>query len=124
MRQAIALSNLGAIAAGAATWTLPPPPGGGDSDPARLGDRDGLAISLHNLARTEIKRGRAAEAGGLLAESLEQALALGYREVIANCLQGCAELAAGEGELERPRGSGHVPGDLRRDRRPARRGDG
>ena len=40
-------------------------------------------------------------AASLLAESIELALALGYREVIANCLQGCAELAAAAGDLER-----------------------
>ncbi len=66
-----------------------------------LGDRDGLSISLHNLGRTEIKRGRTEVAASLLTESIELALALGYREVIANCLQGCAELAAGAGDLER-----------------------
>jgi hypothetical protein len=40
-------------------------------------------------------------AASLLAESIGLALALGYREVIANCLQGCAELAAAAGDLER-----------------------
>jgi tetratricopeptide (TPR) repeat protein len=102
VRQAIALSNLGAIASMR-----------GDLDTAaryqeeaiplqrELDDRDGLSISLHNLGRTEIKRGRTEVAASLLAESIELALALGYREVIANCLQGCAEVAAAAGDLER-----------------------
>jgi predicted ATPase/DNA-binding SARP family transcriptional activator len=58
------------------------------------GDRDGLAIALHNLARTELKRGRPERARELFRESLEIAVELGYRELIAYCLEAVAELLA------------------------------
>jgi len=58
-----------------------------------IGDRDGLAVSLHNFGRTQIKRGRVEHARELLDEAMEVGLELGYKEVIAYSLQGYAELA-------------------------------
>jgi predicted ATPase/Tfp pilus assembly protein PilF len=66
-----------------------------------LGEQDGLAVSLHNLGRCELDLGRLADARRSLAESLAIARALGYREVIAYCLSGMAELALIEDENER-----------------------
>ncbi len=63
-----------------------------------LGDRDGLAVSLHNLGRVNL--GRDDRGRELLAESLGLARSLAYREVTAYCLEGVAELAYAEGELE------------------------
>jgi tetratricopeptide (TPR) repeat protein len=101
LRVAMALSNLGAIASMR-----------GDDERAaeyfeeaiaaqRDLDRDGLGISLHNLARSLIKLGRIDEARATLDESLGIARELGYRELLGYCLGGAAELAAGAGERER-----------------------
>src|SRR5581483_4675373 len=84
-RLGIVLSNLGALANMR-----------GDFDPAaryqeeaialqrEIDDRDALSISLYNLARTELKRGRVEAARELLREALELATDLGYKEVIAH----------------------------------------
>jgi tetratricopeptide (TPR) repeat protein len=58
-----------------------------------IGDKDGLAVTLHNLGRARLTLGQADDARAALAESLRLALRLGYREVIAYCLGGMAELA-------------------------------
>jgi predicted ATPase/DNA-binding SARP family transcriptional activator len=58
-----------------------------------VGDKDGLAVTLHNLGRARLTLGQSNDARAALAESLGLALGLGYREVIAYCLGGMAELA-------------------------------
>jgi predicted ATPase/DNA-binding SARP family transcriptional activator len=63
-------------------------------DAAReAGDEDGAAVNLHNLARSELALGRTEQGLEGLRESLAIARRLGYREVIAYCLGGVAELA-------------------------------
>jgi len=57
------------------------------------GDEDGNAVNLHNLGRSEIQLGRTDEALDALRESLAIGRRLGYREVIAYCLGGFAEIA-------------------------------
>jgi tetratricopeptide (TPR) repeat protein len=56
-------------------------------------DEDGEAVNLHNLGRSELALDRADRARQALCESLAIARRLGYREVIAYCLGGFAELA-------------------------------
>jgi tetratricopeptide (TPR) repeat protein len=65
------------------------------------GDLDGAAVNFHNLARSELALGRAGEGLEALRESLAIARRIGYREVIAYCLGGLAELAMIEAEPER-----------------------
>jgi predicted ATPase/DNA-binding SARP family transcriptional activator len=65
------------------------------------GDIDGAAVNLHNLARSELALGRAGPGLDALRESLAIARRLGYREVIAYCLGGLAELAMLESDPER-----------------------
>ena len=62
----------------------------------KANDNDGLAIALHNLARTELRRGHEPRAGELMREALAIAIELGYRELVAYCLAGIAELTAAE----------------------------
>jgi len=57
------------------------------------GDDDGVAVNLHNLGRSELALGRSDQGLDALRESLVIARRLGYREVIAYCLGGLAELA-------------------------------
>jgi tetratricopeptide (TPR) repeat protein len=57
------------------------------------GDEDGLAVNLHNLGRSELALGRSDRALQALLESLAIGRRLGYRELIAYCLGGFAELA-------------------------------
>ena len=57
------------------------------------GDEDGAAVNFHNLGRSELARGRLEEGLAALRESLAIGRRLGYREVIAYCLGGLAELA-------------------------------
>jgi predicted ATPase len=57
------------------------------------GDEDGTAVNLHNLGRTELALGRSDEGLDALRGSLALARRLGYREVIAYCLGGFAEVA-------------------------------
>jgi predicted ATPase/DNA-binding SARP family transcriptional activator len=59
----------------------------------QAGDEDGAAVNFHNLGRSELARGRPEEGLAALRESLTIARRLGYREVIAYCLGGLAELA-------------------------------
>ncbi|MEN3341097.1 MAG: hypothetical protein V7644_501 [Actinomycetota bacterium] len=68
---------------------------------ARPADEDGLAVLLHNLARSEIACGRPDRGRRALSESLDIALRLRYREVMAYGLGGLAELAMLDGEAER-----------------------
>ncbi|HEY1563151.1 MAG TPA: BTAD domain-containing putative transcriptional regulator [Gaiellaceae bacterium] len=65
------------------------------------GDIDGAAVNLHNLARSELALGRTEPGREALGESLAIARRLGYREVIAYCLGGLAELATLESDPER-----------------------
>ena len=65
------------------------------------GDIDGAAVNLHNLARSELALGRAGPGLEALRESLAIARQLGYREVIAYCFGGLAEVAMIEGDAER-----------------------
>jgi tetratricopeptide (TPR) repeat protein len=58
-----------------------------------LGALDDISISEHNLARSLIALGRLDEARAALDESIALGLRLGYREVLAYCLGGLAELA-------------------------------
>ena len=60
------------------------------------GDEDGAAVNLHNLGRSEIALGRSDEGFEALRASLAIGRRLGYREVIAYCLGGFAELAMNE----------------------------
>jgi predicted ATPase/DNA-binding SARP family transcriptional activator len=53
-----------------------------------------LSLALHNLARIDAARGDAQAAGRHYRESLQIAIDVGYRELVANCLEGVAELAA------------------------------
>jgi tetratricopeptide (TPR) repeat protein len=66
-----------------------------------VGDIDGAAVNLHNLARSELALGRAQAGLDALRESLAIARRLGYREVIAYCVGGLAEVAMIEAEPER-----------------------
>jgi predicted ATPase/DNA-binding SARP family transcriptional activator len=66
-----------------------------------VGDIDGAAVNLHNLARSELALGRAEAGLDALRESLAIARRLGYREVIAYCVGGLAEVAMIEAEPER-----------------------
>ena len=65
------------------------------------GDEDGTAVNLHNLGRSELALGRSAKGLEALRESLAIARRLGYREVIAYCLGGFAELAMIEEDAAR-----------------------
>jgi tetratricopeptide (TPR) repeat protein len=58
-----------------------------------LGDPDGLPVALHTLARLRHKAGQPDAAQHLFAECLACALAIGYREIIANCVQAAADLS-------------------------------
>ena len=65
------------------------------------GDEDGSAVNLHNLGRSELALGRAEEGLEALRESIAIGRRLGYREVIAYCLGGLAELAMIEQDAAR-----------------------
>jgi predicted ATPase/DNA-binding SARP family transcriptional activator len=65
------------------------------------GDEDGAAVNLHNLGRSELHLGHADRALEALRESLLIARRLGYREVIAYCLGGFAEVATIEEDAPR-----------------------
>jgi tetratricopeptide (TPR) repeat protein len=65
------------------------------------GDEDGSAVNLHNLGRSELALGRAEQGLEALRESLAIGRRLGYREVIAYCLGGLAELAMIEQDAAR-----------------------
>ena len=65
------------------------------------GDEDGAAVNLHNLGRAELALGRTEQGVEALRESLAIGRRLGYREVIAYCLAGLAELAMIEEDAPR-----------------------
>jgi hypothetical protein len=65
------------------------------------GDEDGAAVNLHNLGRSELQLGRTRDGDESLRASLAIAERLGYREVIAYCLGGFAELAMIEDDASR-----------------------
>ena len=65
------------------------------------GDEDGTAVNLHNLGRSELVLGRLEEGLESLRESLTIGRRLGYREVIAYCLGGFAEVAMLEEDAAR-----------------------
>jgi predicted ATPase/class 3 adenylate cyclase len=67
----------------------------------QLGNSEAATISLHNLARIDLRTGRPAAAAELFRECLEGALELDYRELIAYCLQGSSELAAAGDDPDR-----------------------
>ena len=93
-RLAVALGNLGTIAHMRADPALAVDYYEQAIDAAvGAGDEDGVAVNLHNLGRSQIALGRAEPALDSLRESLSIAQRLGYREVIAYCLGGFAELA-------------------------------
>jgi predicted ATPase/DNA-binding SARP family transcriptional activator len=65
-----------------------------------LGALDEIAISQHNRARSLIALERLDEARAALDESISLGLRLGYREVLAYCLGGLAELAMERDDAE------------------------
>jgi predicted ATPase/class 3 adenylate cyclase len=65
------------------------------------GNTEAAAISLHNLARIDLRTGRPAGAADLLHQSLDAARQLDYRELIAYCLEACSELAVVGQDYER-----------------------
>jgi predicted ATPase/DNA-binding SARP family transcriptional activator len=93
-RLAVALGNLGTIAHMRGDAAAAVDYYGQAIDAARsAGDEDGVSVNLHNLGRSEIALGLSEQALESLRESLAIARRLGYREVIAYCLGGFAELA-------------------------------
>jgi tetratricopeptide (TPR) repeat protein len=67
----------------------------------RLDDFDNLAITQHNVGRGHIFLGQLDEARAALTESFAVAHDLGFRQVMAYCLSGLAELSMREGDAER-----------------------
>lgn len=65
------------------------------------GDEDGAAVNFHNLGRSELRLGRTEQGAAALRESLAIGRRLGYREVIAYCLGGFAEVAMIEEDAPR-----------------------
>jgi predicted ATPase len=61
-------------------------------------DDEGAAVSLHNLARVDLRTGRVEPAAARLRESLEIVERLNYREVIAHCVEGFAEICTSRGD--------------------------
>jgi predicted ATPase/DNA-binding SARP family transcriptional activator len=101
-RLGVALSNLGAIA----NLRRQPDVAAGYFEEALHLQRleqadDGVAISLHNLARSLIALDRLDEARATLEESATIARRIGYREVMAYCFGGMAELAMADDDPER-----------------------
>jgi len=64
-------------------------------------DRDGLAVTLHNLARILMALGRPDDGREALRESIELALGIDYREVLAYGLETAGELAFAGDDCER-----------------------
>jgi predicted ATPase/class 3 adenylate cyclase len=65
------------------------------------GNTEAATISTHNLARIDLRTGRPAAAADLLHQSLDAAGQLDYRELIAYCLEACAELAVARQDYDR-----------------------
>lgn len=66
-----------------------------------LDDREGLAVSVHNLSRWKLALGEREDARVLAAEALEVTVAIGFREVLGYVLGTVGELALSAGEPER-----------------------
>jgi predicted ATPase/DNA-binding SARP family transcriptional activator len=66
----------------------------------RLDDGVNVAITLHNIARGHLFLGELVEARAALAEGFTLARELGYRQVMAYCIEGLSELAMREGNAE------------------------
>jgi len=66
----------------------------------RLEDFDNLAITQHNVGRGHLFLGQLEEARAALSESFAVAHELGFRQVMAYCLSGLAELLMREGDAE------------------------
>ena len=101
IREGIALSNLAAITADlddleASVWF------GERAIAVQRGLRDwpDLAVSLANLAPTEIRRGNVEAGRALLREAVEIAEGYGYQLLLAHAVAVAAELAAVDGEPE------------------------
>ena len=62
-----------------------------------VGDHDGLALALHTLTRLMLETGQSRRARTVLTECVARARDIGYREVLANCMQATAELTLSEG---------------------------
>lgn len=67
----------------------------------RGGDKEAASISLHNLARAALRERRHDDAARRFADSLELGVELGYKELIAYCVEGFGELAAARREWRR-----------------------
>jgi predicted ATPase/DNA-binding SARP family transcriptional activator len=101
-RLAVAFGNLGTIAHMRGDHQTAVAYYGDAIDAARsAADDDGVSVNLHNLGRSELALGRADEGFEALRESLTIGRRLGYREVIAYCLGGFAELAMIKDDAER-----------------------
>src|SRR5262249_25119342 len=57
----------------------------------------GLAITLHTLGRLVVRSGDRSGGREVFTECLIRARDLGYREVLANCVQAAAELSLADG---------------------------
>jgi len=60
-----------------------------------------VVLIQHNIARIDLAYGRTGEAAELFRESLEGAIEVGYREVIAYCLEALGEVALALGDPDR-----------------------
>lgn len=101
-RVAVAFGNLGTIAHMRGEHATAVAYYGDAIEAARsAGDADGAAVNLHNLGRSEIALGRTDRGLDALRESLAIGRRLGYREVIAYCLGGFAEVAMSEDDAVR-----------------------
>ena len=61
-------------------------------------DADGLALALHTLGRLAQRSGDSSRVRELFSECLVRARDLGYREILANCVQVAAELTLAESD--------------------------
>jgi predicted ATPase/DNA-binding SARP family transcriptional activator len=101
-RVAVAYGNLGTIAHMRGDYATAVAYYGDAIEAARAaGDSDGAAVNLHNLGRSEIALGRTDRGLDALRESLAIGRRLGYREVIAYCLGGFAEVAMSDDDAVR-----------------------
>jgi predicted ATPase len=99
MRLAIVLANLAAIEHELGQLKA----AGGHAEQAEaiqreLGDTDSLAVTVHNHARVQLAAGDSDGCRRLLIESIDLARRVGYREVLAYCIEAAAELALADGD--------------------------
>ena len=66
-----------------------------------MGANEDVVLILHNIARIDLATARLDDADRLFRESLEEARAIGYREIIAYCLEGLGEIAFANEDLDR-----------------------